>query len=108
MQRCEQHSPSEAQVFPALWQAVVRGAHLPLVQVPLQHAAFDVHARLSETHAVVLHFPPEQLSVQHSVELAQLAPPGAQVVVLAAQVCDLLSHSVEQQSEPDWQISPYL
>jgi hypothetical protein len=108
VQSCEQHSPSEAQAFPALWQAVVRGAHFPLVQVPLQQAASDVQARLSETHAAALHFPPEQLSVQHSVEEPQLAPLGAQVVVLAAQVCDLVSQSAEQQSAPDWQMAPYL
>lgn len=95
-------------MFPALWQAVVRGAHFPLVQVPLQHAASDVQARLSETHAVALHFPPEQLSEQHSVALPQVAPLGAQVVVLAAQVCDLASHSVEQQSAPEAQMSPNL
>jgi hypothetical protein len=63
---------------------------------------------LSEIHAVAPHFPLTQLRVQHSVEDPQLAPLGAQVVVLAAQVCDLPSHSVEQQSAPDWQISPNL
>ena len=95
-------------MFPAEWHAVVSGAHLPLVHVPPQQLASDVHAWLSEMHAVAPHFPLTQLRLQHSVEDPQLAPLGAHVVVLAAQVCELLSQSFEQQSAPDWQMSPYL
>ena len=95
-------------MLPAEWHAVVIGAHLPLVQVPPQQLASDVHAWLSEMHAVAPHFPLTQLRLQHSVEDPQLAPLGAQVVVLAAQVCDVPSQSSEQQSAPDWQMSPNL
>lgn len=106
VQRCEQHSPSEAQVLPAEWQAVVRAAHLPAVQVPLQQLASEVHAWVSEMHAAEPHLPLTQLRVQHSVEDPQLAPLGEHVAVLAAQVCEVPSHNVEQQSAPVWQRSP--
>lgn len=95
-------------MLPAVWQAVVSGAHFPLVQVPPQQEALEEHAWLSEMQAVAPHFPFTQLRLQHSVDEPQLAPPGVQVPVLAAQVCDAVSHSVEQQSAPDWQRSPYL
>ena len=85
---------------------MVSAAHLPAVQVPLQQPASDVHALVSEIHAAELHFPLTQLRVQHSVEDPQLAPLGEHVAVLAAQVCDVPSHSAEQQSAPVWQRSP--
>jgi hypothetical protein len=100
VQRLEQHSESAAQVFPAVWQVVVSGAHVPAVQVPLQQLAPEVQAWLSEMHAVAPHLPATQLRLQHSVELPQLAPLGAHDAVLAAQVCVEASHRAEQQSAP--------
>lgn len=107
MQSREQHSPSVVHVLPEERQAVVRGTHLPAVQVPLQQVSLVVHACWSEMHAEAPHFPPTQFRLQHSVEVPQLAPFGAQVAVVAAQVCELASHSAEQQSAPVLQTSPY-
>jgi hypothetical protein len=103
--RCEQHSVSAVQVFPAVWHAVVSATHLPEVQVPLQQSPFAAHFAPSETQALAPHFSLTQLRLQHSVADAQLAPAGAHEPVLAAQRCVFASQTSEQQSAPVWQTS---
>lgn len=75
----EQQSVFVVQVLPAVWQAVVSGAHLPAVQVPPQHWPFVVRLPLSETHVVVEHLPPTQLRLQHSVDWVHATPLAAHV-----------------------------
>jgi len=49
-QSFEQHSVLPPQEFPADLHAVVIGAHLPLLQLPLQQDALPEHAWLSLMH----------------------------------------------------------
>ena len=49
-QSFEQQSASVLQLFPAVWQAVVRGTHLFALHVPLQHSAFALQVWPSDTH----------------------------------------------------------
>jgi hypothetical protein len=51
---------------------------------------------LSDTHCVALHEPPEQLRLQQSVGLTQVAPLAAQAATV--QMCMVGSHTLEQHS----------
>ena len=103
----EQHSPSVVHVLPAVRQTVLSGTQTPLVQVPLQHLELELHAWLSEMHAVVeAHFPALHCRLQQSVATAQLPPAGEHVVVLDAHVSVTPSQMPEQQSDPLPQMAP--
>jgi hypothetical protein len=73
-QSFEQQSAPVEQALPRVLQVVLRGVHVPLVQVPLQHEALDVHFMPSEMHAGRLHTPLVHVPEQHSLALLH-APP---------------------------------
>jgi hypothetical protein len=104
----EQHSALAPQALPAVLHVVLSGVHFPLVHSPLQQSPLAAHARLSETHAFWPHFPPVQVSAQHSVpvvhaafaaEQTPLPPVGVHVFVVPSQ-------TPEQQSLPAPQVFP--
>jgi hypothetical protein len=78
-QNNEQHSEPFVHVFARILQAVVSGVHVPPVQVPLQQAALEPHAWLSEVHGVGWQTPPVQVPEQQSLMVAHTAPSARQV-----------------------------
>jgi hypothetical protein len=75
VQRLEQHSVSFAHALPAVRQAVLSGAQVPPVHVPLQHFEPTVHALPSEMHAfAAAHLPALHWRLQQSVETVQFPP----------------------------------
>jgi hypothetical protein len=102
----EQHWESAVHVLPAVAHDVFSAAHLPDVQMPLQHSPADLHAWPSTTHASDEHLPETQDSVQQSVEAAQLAPAAEQCTRSDAHECVAASHRLEQQSDAATHASP--
>lgn len=101
----EQHSPSAEQVLPEVLQLSFSAAHLPALQVPLQHCVSVLQSCASDTQAAAEHLPLVQLRLQHSVEVLQaaLVPPHvssdvSQRCVDALQIC-------EQHCAPSLQMS---
>jgi len=99
----EQQPPAPPEVvavqgLPAVRQAVLSGWHLPPVQVPLQHAAEELHAALSAVQLVALAQTPLAVHwrLQQSVLAAQVAPAAPQVVSRVTQVLDVPSQICEQ------------
>jgi hypothetical protein len=78
----EQQSALEAQVLLRVLHIVLSGVHIPPVHVPLQHAAFDVHALRSEVQAGRLQTPPVHVPVQQSLGCVQAPPTWRQAVPL--------------------------
>lgn len=101
----EQQSPFAAQLLPAVLQLVLSGVQVLFApHTPPQHSALAAQALPSETHAVVEHAPPTQLSEQHSVAALHALPAGEQLFAAATQP-DFGSHTPEQQSAPTEQAS---
>jgi hypothetical protein len=95
---CEQHWLLSLHSLPAVLQLVLSGTQLFWSQLPLQHSPSTAHVAPSETQLELEHVPARQLSEQHSVELAQLAPSSEHWLRLELQVWLCASHSPEQQS----------
>jgi hypothetical protein len=102
----EQHCESAVHVLPAVVHDVFSAAHLPEVQVPLQHSPAEVHACPSTTQAFAEHVPETQDSVQQSVDAWQLAPAAEQCTRSDAQECVAASQILEQQSDAAVHASP--
>lgn len=102
----EQHCESDVHVLPAVVHDVPSDAHLPEVQVPLQHSPAEVQACPSTTQAFAEHVPETHDSVQHSVDALQLAPAAEQCTRSDAHECVAASHMLEQQSAAAVQASP--
>jgi hypothetical protein len=106
VQRLEQQSPFFVHVLPAVLHDVLSAAHLPVVHVPLQQLASEVHASVSAVHAAFAHAPATQLRLQHSVGEPHDAPAAAHAPTLDAHVFVAASQSCEQQSAPVWHNPP--
>jgi hypothetical protein len=114
LQRPEQQPPAppsaaEVQGLPEVRQVVLRGWHLPPVQVPLQQADELVQVALSAVQLVALAQTPRVVShcrLQQSVFTAQELPAAPQVVSRDAQVREVESHTCVQQSAFDVQVAP--
>jgi len=77
-QSFEQHSTLPPHALPADLHPGLRGAHLPLLQVPPQQEVLLVHASLSLTHAVSEQLPFSQRSEQQVVLDVHATPPALQ------------------------------
>ena len=96
----EQQSLPVLHALPEVLHAVVSGAQTPPVQLPPQHCALEVHFRLSEMHAVALHFAFSQRKLQQSVAELQASLVAPHVVNTDVQLLLFASHTPEQQSAP--------
>jgi hypothetical protein len=75
-QSAEQHCEPCVQAFPSVLQLVLSGVQVPPeLQIPLQHCALPVQARLSETHIGNEQTLPWHVPLQQSVACAH-APPS--------------------------------
>jgi hypothetical protein len=86
--------------------AVFSAVHLPELHWPLQHSPADAQVWPSTTHAFPEQVPDTQASVQHSVDVLQLAPAAEQFTRSDAHECVVASQMLEQQSDAEVQASP--
>lgn len=99
--------PSVVQV--AVLPDTVIAAHWPLVHVPEQHCDAALQLWPTEVQAPLAHVPPVQLRLQHSSFAAQVAPATLQnwvelhLPVAVLQAVEQQSAFLEQLSPPAWQ-----
>jgi hypothetical protein len=81
-QRLEQHSVPAMQLEPRTLQTPpLTEAHVPLVQLPVQHSLAAVHKAPTFLQAIAPHLPLTQLALQQSVLTLQAALSGWQKMV---------------------------
>jgi hypothetical protein len=93
--------------LPIVLHIGLSAAHVLLVQVPLQQAAFDVQAAPSAVHCVLEQLPFTQLVLQQSMLFMQGMPEVAQLLGFGAQVW-FAPQSAEQQSAAVAHDCPYI
>jgi hypothetical protein len=81
LQKPEQQPLLAVQALPSVLQFGLSAAHLPLVQLPLQHWLFPVHAVPSEPqagtpHAPLLHTPLQQMPFEAHLLPSETQPPS--------------------------------
>jgi hypothetical protein len=99
----EQQSPFDVHVLLAVTHADVgeMGWHLPLLQLPEQHAFPSTgHAAPIVRHWAFPHLPEMHAPLQQSVLPTHAAVAGAHVAIDEAHVPDAVSHTPEQQELP--------